>query len=126
MKFPRPRHSLGEYMARYEREHTKLGTKLTHMVGIPMLVASVPTVLVNPPAAAGLFVGGWALQFVGHYVFEGNRPAFYDDPYYLLVGPLWVAAECLKFAGIAVPEVMRPAGDVTVSHSSNGSTAEAS
>ena len=48
-------------LEQYATEHTKLGTKLTHMVGIPMIVASIPTAVVNPPLAAGLFAGGWAL-----------------------------------------------------------------
>jgi uncharacterized membrane protein YGL010W len=93
-------------MSQYAKEHTKLGTKLTHMVGIPMIVASIPTAFVNPPAAGGLFVGGWALQYVGHYVFEKNKPAFYGDPYYLLVGPVWVAAEWLRLFGLPVPEAL--------------------
>ncbi len=105
MKLPRPKQSLRAYVAQYEKEHTQLGTKLTHMVGIPMIVASIPTAFVNPPAAGGLFVGGWALQYIGHYVFEKNKPAFYSDPYYLLVGPVWVAAEWLQLFGLPVPEM---------------------
>jgi uncharacterized membrane protein YGL010W len=110
MKLPRPQRSLREYIAQYEKEHTKLGTKLTHMVGIPMIVASIPTAFVNPPVAGGLFVGGWALQFIGHYAFEKNKPAFYGDPYYLLVGPVWVAAEWMHLFGLPVPEIFRSAG----------------
>jgi len=109
MKLPMPRHSLREYIAQYQREHTKLGTKLTHMVGIPMIVASLPTVVVNPPLGGGMFVGGWALQYVGHYVFEKNKPAFYGDPYHLLVGPVWVAAEWMQLLGLPVPEALTPA-----------------
>lgn len=123
MKLPLPRHSLGEYLALYEAEHTKFATKLTHMVGIPMIVFSLPAAFVNPPVAAALFVGGWALQFVGHYVFEGNRPAFYGDPYYLLVGPVWVAAEWMKLAGIPVPDAWRGDRGAHVSPDANGSTA---
>jgi uncharacterized membrane protein YGL010W len=113
MNFPRPTRTLREYMALYAKEHTKLGTKLTHMVGIPMIVAAIPTAFVSPRLAGGLFVGGWALQYAGHYVFEGNRPAFYGDPYYLLVGPLWVAAEWMQLLGLPVPEPLRPAEETT-------------
>jgi len=42
--------------------------------------------------SAGLFVGGWVLQFIGH-AFEGKKPAFVDDIVGLLVGPLFVVAE---------------------------------
>jgi uncharacterized membrane protein YGL010W len=108
MKLLLPQRSLREYISLYQEGHTKLGTKLTHMVGIPMIVASVPTAFVNLPLAGGLFVGGWALQYVGHYVFEKNSPAFYADPYYLLVGPVWVAAEWLDLLGLPVPEALKP------------------
>jgi uncharacterized membrane protein YGL010W len=40
----------------------------------------------------GLFVGGWFVQFVGHW-FEGRKPAFVDDLVGLVVGPLFVVAE---------------------------------
>jgi uncharacterized membrane protein YGL010W len=105
MKLPRPRQTLRAYISQYEKEHTDLGTKLTHMVGIPMIVASIPTALVSPPAAGALFIGGWALQYVGHYVFEKNEPAFYGDPYYLLVGPIWVAAEWMRLFRLPVPAI---------------------
>lgn len=41
----------------------------------------------------GSFVLGWGLQFLGH-VWEGRKPAFVDDIRSLLIGPLFVAAEC--------------------------------
>jgi uncharacterized membrane protein YGL010W len=114
----------------YAKEHTKLGTKLTHMVGIPMIVASIPTAFVNPPAAGGLFVGGWALQYIGHYVFEKNKPAFYGDPYYLLVGPVWVAAEWMHLFGLPVPAIFggaAPEGEASSGESkaANGEAATA-
>jgi len=85
-------HTLQEYMDLYSQEHTKPMTRLTHFFGIPMIVASLPLALVNKRLAAQLFVGGWALQALGHRI-EGNRPAFFRDPFYLMVGPLWVARE---------------------------------
>jgi uncharacterized membrane protein YGL010W len=98
-------------MDQYEKEHTKLGTRLTHMVGIPMIVVSIPAAFVNPPLAGGLFVGGWALQYIGHTMFEKNKPAFHGDPYYSLVGPVWVLAEWMRLLGLPVPEALRAAGD---------------
>ena len=111
MNFPLPKHSLREYIAIYQKEHTTLGNKLTHMVGIPMIVASLPTSLINPIAGGSMFVAGWALQYVGHYVFEKNQPAFYSDAYYLLVGPAWVAAEWLDSSACRFPKRSRPAPD---------------
>ncbi|MBL8326685.1 MAG: DUF962 domain-containing protein [Rubrivivax sp.] len=49
-------------------------------------------------AGVGLFVAGWALQFVGHY-YEGRRPASADDAVGLLVGPMFVVLELLVMAG---------------------------
>lgn len=46
----------------------------------------------------GLFVAGWAIQFVGH-AFEGRKPAFFDDLKSLLVGPLFVVAEVAFLLG---------------------------
>jgi uncharacterized membrane protein YGL010W len=47
----------------------------------------------------GLFVVGWAWQFVGHY-FEGRKPAFVDDLTGLAIGPLFVVAEAAFLLGL--------------------------
>jgi uncharacterized membrane protein YGL010W len=63
-------------------------------------------------ATAGLFVGGWALQFLGHY-FEGRKPAFLDDLRGLLDGPLFLVAEVAFTLGLSPrlrEEVERRAG----------------
>jgi len=39
---------------------------------------------------AGLFFGGWILQFVGHAVYEKRSPAFARNLLHLLVGPAWL------------------------------------
>jgi uncharacterized membrane protein YGL010W len=43
--------------------------------------------------AAGLFIFGWILQFIGHYAYEGKSPAFFRNFTHLLVGPLWILAK---------------------------------
>lgn len=48
----------------------------------------------------GLFVLGWAIQFVGHY-YEGRKPAFVDDLVGLLIGPLFLVAETAFALGLA-------------------------
>jgi uncharacterized membrane protein YGL010W len=40
----------------------------------------------------GLFVIGWALQFIGHH-YEQRKPAFVDDIMGLMIGPMFVTAE---------------------------------
>ena len=71
--------------------------------GLLMTALLVPTVWAGAGLAAlstgmwlgtgiGMFVVGWAFQFVGHY-YEGRKPAFVDDLVGLLVGPMFVVAE---------------------------------
>ena len=63
--------------------------KLSHSIGIPLIVISLPLFLFNWRWALGLFIVGWAFQFLGHLI-EGNQPAFFRNPLYLLVGPWWL------------------------------------
>lgn len=72
----------------YKRDHQHPVNKATHMVGIPMIIASLPLMFFVPPIGIGLFVLGWILQFVGH-AFEGKPPSFFRDPSFLLVGATW-------------------------------------
>jgi len=90
-------------MREYGEGHRHLGTRVTHMFGIPMIVASLPLLPTMPPVGAGLFVGGWILQFVGHYVFEKNQPKFFGDPLNLIIGVIWAAVEWGKLLGIRLP-----------------------
>mgnify|MGYP000878744771 CR=1 FL=1 len=85
-----PTYEPAAYLADYRAEHTQTGTKISHLLGIPMIVSSIPTAFVNPLGAAALFGVGWGFQLVGHYVFEKNDPSFLSDPVYLLIGVLWV------------------------------------
>jgi uncharacterized membrane protein YGL010W len=39
-----------------------------------------------------LFVGGWALQLVGH-AYEGRKPALVDNLFQIFVAPIFLAAE---------------------------------
>ena len=45
--------------------------------------------------ALSLFVLGWILQFIGHYVYEKKAPAFFQNLTHLLVGPLWILAKAV-------------------------------
>jgi uncharacterized membrane protein YGL010W len=55
--------------------------------------------------ALGIFVVGWAIQFLGHK-FEGMKPAFFDDVMQLMIGPLFVCAEAFFLLG-AKPTLRR-------------------
>lgn len=66
--------------------------------------------------SVGVFVIGWAIQFLGH-AWEGKKPAFVDDLIGLLVGPLFVTAELGFAMGLRLElkaEVERLAGPTRV------------
>lgn len=49
--------------------------------------------LLPPPLALALFVFGWILQGVGHWVYEQNSPAFFRNFVHLAIGQLWILAK---------------------------------
>lgn len=55
-------------------------------------VLAVQTTAVWLSAGLGMFILGWAIQFLGHW-YEGKKPAFVDDIVGLFVGPLFLVAE---------------------------------
>lgn len=62
------------------------------MLGATSVFAAVGRAVPPLPCVA-LFVLGWILQFIGHYVYEKKSPAFYKNLTHLLVGPLWIVAK---------------------------------
>jgi uncharacterized membrane protein YGL010W len=88
---------LAHYMAQYDHEHSSGWNKVLHGIGIPLIFAGIVVLLFMKWLWGGsLFVAGWMLLFLGHKV-EGNHPAFFQGPIYLLVGPIWVAKEAWNF-----------------------------
>lgn len=49
--------------------------------------------------AAVVFVGAWIGQFYGHHL-EGQKPSFFEDLQFLLIGPIWVVDAGLRFLKI--------------------------
>jgi uncharacterized membrane protein YGL010W len=87
------------FINNYKAKHRHPLNRLSHSFGIPMIVVSLPLFFVSWRWALGLFVAGWILQFVGHLI-EGNQPAFFTNPLYLLVGPLWLARRAASAIGL--------------------------
>lgn len=73
----------------YKAKHRHPLNKLSHSIGIPLILLSLPLFFLNWRWALVLFLVGWVFQFVGHAI-EGNQPAFFSSPLYLLMGPLWL------------------------------------
>ena len=87
------------FIANYKAKHQHPLNKLSHSIGIPLIVISLPLFFFSWRWALGLFIAGWAFQFLGHAI-EGNQPAFYKNPLYLLVGPLWLLRRVARAIGL--------------------------
>lgn len=77
------------------------------VMGLIMVVAwyaaeALASVLGPPPAVwtafLVLFVGGWVLQFAGHF-YEGKRPALLDNIFQAFIGPMFLVAETMVMMG---------------------------
>lgn len=49
--------------------------------------------------AAVIWIAAWALQFIGHKA-ESQKPSFFTDILFLLIGPLWILAAAFDKLGI--------------------------
>ena len=84
--------------------------RLSVSLGIGMLIFSVLTLLlialfdslqIGPTWLASLILFGimWVFQFIGHAI-EGQKPAFFDDLKFLLIGPLWLLGFIYRRLGV--------------------------
>ena len=94
------------FIANYKAKHQHPLNKLSHSIGIPMIVVSLPLFFFNWRWALVLFIVGWILQFVGHAI-EGNQPAFFKNPVYLLIGPLWLLRRAASVVGLGKPKELK-------------------
>lgn len=90
------------FMEDYKAKHRHPLNRLTHSIGIPLIVISLPLFLFNWRWALALFIVGWVFQFIGHAI-EGNQPAFFRNPIYLLIGPAWIVKRAALALGIIKP-----------------------
>jgi uncharacterized membrane protein YGL010W len=83
-----------QWIAQYEQSHQHPVNRLCHMIGIPLIAASIPwlgfewLVAGRWWLAVLLFAVGWGFQFIGHW-FEGQPPEFFTDWRFLFVGLRW-------------------------------------
>ncbi|MCP1442285.1 putative membrane protein YGL010W [Pseudomonas sp. GGS8] len=86
----------------YLRLELRLGVLMTVLLGLSVWLGHVlaqQSTFVWLSAGIGMFVVGWAIQFVGHH-YEGRKPAFVDDVTGLIVGPLFVVVEAGFLLGL--------------------------
>jgi len=89
--------------------------RMSWTIGLGMLAVSALTLwgvaglvrweLVGGPATWSIslpvFVSAWLLQVVGHKV-EGQRPCFFEDLQFLLIGPAWLLHLLYRRVGIPI------------------------
>jgi hypothetical protein len=68
-------------VAKYRSDHTHPVNHVLHVfVGWPMVGAALLLLPFRPWWSLGLFFGGYALMFTGHFVFEKNTPTILKHP----------------------------------------------
>jgi uncharacterized membrane protein YGL010W len=93
---------LQAHLVRYRAEHRSLGCRISHMIGVPIILASFPTLVWNWQLAIAMFVIGWTMQFIGHRYFERNKPVLMADPknpFTYMAGIIFVAQEWWDLLG---------------------------
>ncbi|MGX0893559.1 putative membrane protein YGL010W [Pseudomonas sp. ADAK2 TE3594] len=103
----------------YLRLELRLGVLMTGLLGLSVWLGHVlaqQSTFIWLASGIGMFVVGWAIQFVGHH-YEGRKPAFIDDVTGLIVGPLFVVVEAgflLGLRGELKREIEERAGPVAL------------
>lgn len=68
-------------VSKYREDHTHPVNHVMHVgIGWPMIAAAVLLVPFKPLWSLGLFLGGYAVMFAGHFLFEGNIPTILKHP----------------------------------------------
>jgi hypothetical protein len=72
---------LDRFVARYRQDHRHPVNHFLHVgVGWPMVALAVLLVPFRPLWSLGLLLGGYAVMFFGHFVFERNVPTILKHP----------------------------------------------
>lgn len=80
--------SFADFYPFYLREHSNLVCRKLHFVGTSGVIALLLLFFFtgNLTLLALLPVLGYGFAWVGHFVFEKNRPASFKNPFYSLLG----------------------------------------
>lgn len=80
--------SFREFYPAYLAEHSERATRRLHFFGTLLVLVALGAAVVTRDArwllAAPVF--GYGLAWIGHFVFERNRPATFRHPLYSLAG----------------------------------------
>jgi hypothetical protein len=99
---------LDQFVAGYRKDHTHPVNHVLHVgVGWPMVALAVVLVPFRPLWSLCLFLGGYALMFAGHFLFERNLPTIFKHP----TTPFVIAWAVIRGMATSVVILARPARD---------------
>jgi hypothetical protein len=81
-------HSFREFYPVYLAEHSQPSTRRLHFVGTLLVLGFLVTALITREWRWVLAapVAGYGFAWIGHFLFEHNRPATFRHPMYSLAG----------------------------------------
>jgi len=90
--------SFREFYPFYLAEHSNRTSRRLHFVGTSLFVAQFFAAIATGDAWLFLTgpVTGYACAWVGHFVFEKNRPATFRFPFYSLAGDFVMASDIIR------------------------------
>ncbi|HVF34113.1 MAG TPA: DUF962 domain-containing protein [Candidatus Saccharimonadia bacterium] len=90
--------SFREFYPYYLSEHADVRCRRMHYVGSTLALASVALSLATRNAwwLLGALFAGYACAWIGHFVFEKNRPATFSYPFYSFAGDWVMFADMLR------------------------------
>jgi hypothetical protein len=72
---------LARFVEKYRQDHSHPVNHVLHIgVGWPMVAAAILLLPFRPLWSLGLFLGGYAFMFAGHFLFERNLPTILTRP----------------------------------------------
>ena len=80
--------TFGEFYPFYLSEHAHPTCRRLHFVGSTLVLAFIVAALLTRSAwwLLGAVFAGYGFAWIGHFVFEKNRPATFKHPLYSLIG----------------------------------------
>jgi hypothetical protein len=90
--------SFRDFYPYYLSEHSDLTCRRLHYLGSTLALVCLATAIWRGSAGwllAGL-VAGYACAWIGHFVFEKNRPATFKYPFYSFAGDWVMFADMLR------------------------------
>lgn len=87
--------SFKDFYPFYLQEHSDLRCRQMHFIGTSLVIMMVVLALStqNYKILYWLPLAGYGFAWIGHYIFEKNRPATFKHPFYSLLGDFAMYAD---------------------------------